>query len=166
MAKINVDNVLADIFGQLDKGVKAEDVTTKPKKARKEKTLSDESMATHRLHKPSMKPVSIVMRVYSTRCACCGKFSNMPNKHLLLEKVDKHGNKHLTQFISVDDVHLPRKVEEVRTEVANCTECFMKVGTEIKPVMSEEAWNEIEQVSDEQMDALLDVVFGSDGDDE
>lgn len=164
MAKVNVDNVLADIFGQLDKGVKAEDVSTKPKKARKPKTLSDESMATYRLHKPSMQPVSIVMRVYSTHCTCCGKFSNMPNKHLLLEKVDKHGNKHLTRFISVDDVNLPRKVEEVKTETANCTWCFMRGDSEIKPVMSEEAWNDIEEVTDEQMDELLDVVFGGSDD--
>lgn len=164
MAKVNVDNVLADIFGQLDKGVKAEDISTKPKKVKKQKTLSDESMATYRLHKPSMKPVSIVMRVYETHCTCCGNFSNMTNKHLLLEKVDKHGNKHLTRFISVDDVNLPRKVETVKTETAHCVWCFNKPETEIKPVMSEEAWDDVEQVSDEQMDALLDVVFGGSDD--
>lgn len=162
MNKHDVEDILGCIFGQLDKGVKAEDITTKPKKARKPKTLSDESMATYRLHKPSMQPVSIVLRVYSNHCTCCGKFSNMPNKHLLLEKQDKHGNKHLTRFISIDDVNLPRKVEEVRTEVANCSWCFLLKATEIKPVMSEEAWNDIEEVSDEQMDALLDVVFGND----
>ncbi|ATB52678.1 hypothetical protein PVS_42 [Vibrio phage vB_VspS_VS-ABTNL-3] len=163
MSKVNVDNVLADIFGQLDKGVKAEDISTKPKKAKRAKTLSDESMATYRLEESSMKPVSIVLRVNQVKCECCGNVQVTPNKHLLLEKVDRHGNKHLTQFISIDDVNLPRKKEIVPSTSANCHWCFEKEESVIKPVMSEEAWDEVEQVSDEQMDALLDVVFGQNG---
>ncbi len=164
MSKVNVDNVLADIFGQLDKGIKAEDISTKPKKAKRAKTLSDESMATFRLHESSMKPVSIVLRVTRVKCDCCNNVQVTPNKHLLLEKVDKHGNKHLTEFISIDDVNLPRKKEIVKGTSANCHWCFDKEDSVIKPVMSEAAWDEVEQVSDEQMEALLDVVFGSSDD--
>lgn len=161
MAKVNTDDLLANLLSNLGKGVALEDAGKKPKK-KKEKTLMDEAIATPRLNKPSLKTTRIVMIVNETTCECCGTVEKHVNKHVLCEKVDKHGNKLQTRFIDEDDLKAPRAFEVVKSTTANCMECFM--DGEINEVLSQEAIDSIAPVTEQEVDNLLEAVFGEKND--
>lgn len=164
MAKkpIDVNALLGNLLGNLDKGIPLEQVGKKPKK-KKEKTLLDEAIATPRLNKSSLRSVRIVMLVNEVTCECCGGVVKYANKHVLCEKIDKHGNKLQTRFMDEEDLKLPREFVVRKSTSANCVECFME--GEIKEVISQEAAASLEPVSEHEIDELLEVVFG-DNDDE
>lgn len=145
MAKksVDVNALLGNLLGNLDKGVALDSVGKKPKK-KKEKTLMDEAIAVPRLNKPSLKTTRLVMIVHRTTCECCDGVQEHANKYVLAEKVDKHGNVLQTQYISEDDKGVKREKEYVDSTAAMCLECF-ETG-EVQPVMSQEAWDKTEPV--------------------
>jgi hypothetical protein len=155
--KVDVNALLGNLLTNLDKGVALEDAG-KEKKKKKEKTLMDEAIATPRLNKPSLKTTRLVLIVNTTVCMCCGREHRHVNKHVLCEKVDKHGNKLQTRFIDEEDLQAPREMVEHTSTVANCEECFLE--GEIKTVVSQDALDSIEPVSEGEVDALLEAVFG------
>lgn len=154
MAKIDVDALLGDIMGALDKGVKPADVQSavkKEKRAKKGKTLTEESVQVFRFHKPSMTTEAVVLMVTRHTCSCCGDVKYAENKHLFAKKKDKHGNLHYTRYLQEEDCKDAIRLVEYRdVEVAVCMECF--TTEELKPVLSEEAFNSIHPVEEQVME--------------
>lgn len=157
MAKspVDVSALLGNLLKNLDKGVSLAEVGKK-EKVKKEKTLLDESMEIPRLHKPSLTTTRLVLRVNRITCECCGAVVEYANKHVLVEKVDKHGNLLQTRFISEDDMAYPREFVYVDNTSANCLVCFE--SGKVKPVLSEEAWDSIEPVNKPGIDDLLALI--------
>ncbi len=158
MAKkpVDVNALLGNLLGNLDKGVALDSVGKKPR-VKKEKTLMDEAIATPRLNKPSLTTTRLVLIVHRTTCECCGKVTEHANKYVLAEKVDKHGNTLQTHYISEDDKDVRREKEFVDSTTAMCCECFFE--GDVKAVMSQEAWDKTEPVGDKpSVDDLLKLV--------
>lgn len=152
---VNVDALLGNLLGNLDKGIIG---ITKEKKEKKVVNLRDESIITRRMDKPTITSKKIVLLVHKTVCAC-GECYVMPNKHLLVEKVDKWGNLHRTRFLLQSEIDsLPRTSEVLEYKVDVCLACLAD-SENVKPVVDDSA-KELDPVS---VDKLVENFFNKIG---
>ena len=150
-APVNVDNLLGNLLGNLDKGI----MSSKKTKVKKSPKIQDVNKATYRLHKPTLESVKIVLLVHVNTCLCCGESTGAANKHVLVEKRDKWSNMHRTRFLTQEDIEkCPRVVEYVEHDVPACVVCFEK-GCELEPVLTEDA-KKMEAVD---IDSVIDNMF-------
>lgn len=152
MAGVNVDNLLGDLFGKLDKG---ESVIKKDaKKKRRQRYVNEEEKFTYRLHEPTLKSVALVLEEHVYVCSCGAKHK-APNLHVLCVKEDKHGNRHETTFMTQSDIdELPRMVRPIEFQVRACADCFH--DAKLKPVCDDDAKETLKEVEvDAEITKLL-----------
>lgn len=149
---VNVDNLLGDLFGKLDKGESV--VEKKEKKAKRQRLIGEEQRYTYKLHEPTMKSVALVLERHEYVCSC-GAVHAAPNLHILCIKEDKYGNRHETQFMTKSDIdELPRMERPVKFKVQACQNCFQTAA--LTPVCTDEAKERIEEINvDDEISKLL-----------
>ena len=162
MTAINVDNILKDLMTSIDDGSAFKEIKKAGKKA-KDKAVKQAQPNVFKFHKPSLEPVAIVILYTEVTCLACGCHSHVTGKYPLVEKEDKHGNKHYTKFLTPSNItELPRRKLFLKDTTSVCYRCFEEA--DLVPVTDDDSAKYIKDLVevtgklDDDKDSVVDVV--------